>query len=84
MLQWIKSNFQWIKSNFQPFTIGQKVWLEARNLKTVYNKKIAPKREGPFQITNVLSPLTYSLQLPPTWRVKMMFMDRITQDHPWN
>jgi len=64
---------QRIKSNFQPFTIGQKVWLEAWNLKTIYNKKIAPKREGPFQITNVLSPLTYLLQLPPTWRIHNAF-----------
>jgi len=64
---------QWIKSNFQPFTIGQKVWLEAWNLKTIYNKKIAPKREGPFQITNVLSPLTYSLQLPPMWHIHNAF-----------
>jgi len=64
---------QWIKSNFQPFTIGQKVWLEAWNLKTIYNKKIALKREGPFQITNVLSPLTYSLQLPPTWHIHNVF-----------
>ena len=64
---------QRIKSKFQPFTIGQKVWLEARNLKTIYNKKIAPKREGPFQIMNVLSPLTYSLQLPPTWRIHNAF-----------
>jgi hypothetical protein len=55
---------QWITSNFQPFIIGQKVWLEARNLKMIYNKKIAPKCEGPFTITNVLSPLTYSLDLP--------------------
>jgi hypothetical protein len=64
---------QQIKSNFQLFTIGQKVWLEAQNLKTIYNKKIAPKREGPFQITTVLSPLTYSLQLPPTWRIHNAF-----------
>jgi len=64
---------QQIKSNFQPFTIGQKVWLEARNLKTIYNKKIAPKREGPFQIMNILLPLTYSLQLPPMWHIHNAF-----------
>jgi len=62
-----------LQRNFQPFTIGQKVWLEAWNLKTIYNKKITPKREGPFQITNILSPLTYSLQLPPTWRIHNAF-----------
>ena len=40
-----------IKSDFKPFTLGQKVWLEARNLKTMYNKKIKPKREGPLDST---------------------------------
>jgi len=64
---------QRIKSNFKPFLVGQKVWLEARNLKTVYNKKIAPKREGPFEIAKVLSPLTYSLRLPSTWRIHNAF-----------
>jgi hypothetical protein len=64
---------QRIKSNFQPFIIGQKVWLEARNLKTIYNKKITPKREEPFEITKILSPLTYSLSLPDTWRIHNAF-----------
>jgi hypothetical protein len=64
---------QRIKSNFQPFPLGQKVWLEARNLKTIYNKKIAPKREGPFEINKVLSPLTYSLKLLSTWRIHNVF-----------
>jgi hypothetical protein len=64
---------QQITSNFQPFIIGQKVWLEAQNLKTIYNKEIAPKREGPFTITNVLSPLTYSLNLPLMWHIHNVF-----------
>ena len=39
----------WIKSKFTPFKIGDKVWLEAWNLKrNVINPKFAPKREGPF------------------------------------
>ena len=64
---------QHIKSNFTPFVVGQRVWLEAKNLKTIYNKKMAPKHEGPFQITKVLSPLTYSLSLPVTWRIHNAF-----------
>ena len=64
---------QRIKSNFTPFVLGQKVWLEAKNLKMIYNKKMAPKREGPFQITKVLSPLTYSLSLPAMWRIHNAF-----------
>ena len=54
------------KSNFKPFILGQKVWLEAHNLKTLYNKKIKPKQEGPFPITEVLNLITYYLALPLT------------------
>jgi hypothetical protein len=64
---------QRITSNSEPFKLGQKVWLEGKNLKTIYNKKIAPKREGPFKITKLLSPLTYSLNLPPTWCIHNVF-----------
>ena len=62
-----------IKSDFKPFTLGQKVWLKARNLKTMYNKKIKPKREGPFPIAEVLGPITYRLTLPPSWKIHDVF-----------
>ena len=62
-----------IKSDFKPFTLGQKVWLKACNLKTMYNKKIKPKREGPFPITEVLSLITYRLALPPSWKIHNVF-----------
>ena len=58
----------------KPFEKGDKVWLEAKNLKTRYQtKKMAPKREGPFEIKEVLSPLTYQLTLPIQWKVHNMF-----------
>ena len=46
----------WRKSTFVPFKKGDKVWLDSRNLKTTYHKKMKPKleREGPFPITDVL------------------------------
>ena len=56
-----------IKSTFTPFKKGQKVWLDSRHLKTNYHKKMAPKREGPFEIEDVLGPLTYRLKLPESW-----------------
>ena len=46
---------------FTPFKKGDKVWLDSRNLKTIYHKKMKPKREGPFLITEVLGPVTYRL-----------------------
>ena len=52
------------KSTFVPFKIGDKVWLDTRNLKTNHHKKIGPKREGLFEITKVIGPVTYQLRLP--------------------
>ena len=49
------------------------VWLDSRNLKTIYHKKMKPKREGPFSITEVLGPVTYRLQLPVTWWIHNVF-----------
>ena len=46
------------KLTFVPVKKGDKVWLDSRNLKTVYHKKMKPKREGPFPITEVLGPVT--------------------------
>jgi hypothetical protein len=58
---------------FIPITIGQKVWLDTRNMKTNYHKKMAPKLEGPFKIEEVLGPVTYQLKLPNTWKIHNVF-----------
>ena len=42
-------------------------------LKTIYHKKMKPKQEGPFRITEVLGPLTYRLQLPTSWGIHNVF-----------
>jgi hypothetical protein len=62
-----------IKSNFVPFKKGQMVWLDSRHLKTNYHKKMAPKREGLFEIEEVLGPVTYQLKLPESWRIHKVF-----------
>ena len=61
------------KNLFVPFKKGQKVWLDTRNLKMNYRKKMAPKQEGPFEIGEVLGPVTYRLKLPTTWRIHNVF-----------
>ena len=61
------------KSTFTPFKKGDKVWLDSRNLKTIYHKKMAPKREGPFIIAEVLGPITYRLQLLGSWKIHNIF-----------
>ena len=60
--------------NFFPWKVGDKVWLEATNFRLNYpSRKLAPKRQGPFEIAQVLSPLTYCLCLPSTWKIHDIF-----------
>ena len=61
------------RSTFTPFKLGDRVWLDTRNLKTNHHKKIGPRREGPFKITRVIGPVTYQLELPRTWRIHNVF-----------
>ena len=59
-----------ITREFKPFKLHDKVWLESKHLKLRYaSKKLAPKREGPFKIIEVLSPLNYRLELLKSWKI---------------
>ena len=50
------------------------MWIEAHNLKwQIINPKFAPKQEGPFTIMKVLSPITYKLRLPKSWKIHPTF-----------
>ncbi|CAA7267150.1 unnamed protein product [Cyclocybe aegerita] len=63
-----------LRSTFKPFKKGEKVWLNAKNLKLPYaTKKISTKREGPFLIKDVLGPVTYRLSLPDSWKIHDIF-----------
>src|SRR5579863_7841026 len=54
--------------------VGQKVWLEAKNLPLPHGTiKLAPKRHGPFQIIRVISPVAYQLELPHQWNIHPVF-----------
>jgi hypothetical protein len=67
---------RWAHSKYLGWTfkIGDKVWLEGRNLRTEQpTAKLAPKHHGPFPIKKVLSPITYQLTLPPTWKIHDVF-----------
>uniref|UniRef100_A0A0W0GF26 RNA-directed DNA polymerase n=2 Tax=Moniliophthora roreri TaxID=221103 RepID=A0A0W0GF26_MONRR len=60
--------------NLDKFEKGQKVWLEGKNLSLGYpSPKLSPKREGPFEITEILGPVTYRLKLPFQWRIHPVF-----------
>ena len=56
------------------WNVSQKVWLEAKNLPLPYGTlKMAPRHHGPFQITQVISPVAYQLDLPPQWNIHPVF-----------
>ncbi len=57
------------------FKVGDKVLLSSRNiaLKTPGSNKLLPKYLGPFAVTQVLSPVTYRLELPSTMKCHNVF-----------
>jgi hypothetical protein len=42
-------------------------------MKTNYHEKMALKGEGPFEVEEVLGPVTYQLKLITTWKVHNVF-----------
>ena len=63
-----------ITTKFVPWKVGDKVWLEGKNLHLHYPaRKLASKREGPFEISRVISPIAYHLQLLPMWKIRDVF-----------
>ena len=65
----------WVKHCDTPkYTVGDRVWLDGRNLKTNHpTSKLAPQRHGPFVISQVMSPVSYRLELPHQWRIHPVF-----------
>ncbi len=56
------------------FKVRDKMLLNSKNLKTTQPKaKLSDKRHGPFEITDILGPVTYCLKLPPKWRIHPVF-----------
>ncbi|QRW26785.1 Retrotransposable element Tf2 protein [Rhizoctonia solani] len=52
------------------YSIGEKVWLDAKNVEIRSNSnKLDPKRLGPFKITEKISSHAYRLELPETMKI---------------
>jgi hypothetical protein len=63
-----------ITQKFIPFKKDDEVWLDSKNLKLPYpTRKLALKREGPFPIIEVITPLSYRLKLPDQWKIHPVF-----------
>jgi len=49
-----------IGMKFTPWKVEAKVWLDSQNLKINFpSRKLAPRREGPFKISQIIPPYTY-------------------------
>ena len=70
-----KAQKSWIKNKNTPqFKEGDLVWLEGRHLWTNQpTAKLAPKRHGPFKVTQVMSLVNYRLELPTQWSIHTVF-----------
>ena len=58
---------------YKKFEVGDKVWLDARNLHLKTTRKLTPRRLGPFEIIKEISPVVYKLRLPSAWRIHNVF-----------
>lgn len=62
--------------------IGDQVWLDVKNLKTQYpSAKLAPKREGPFEIIGKVGSSSFALELPKQWRIHNVFHASLLKEY---
>jgi len=62
------------------FEIGQKVWLNAKHVKTIRpTKKLDDKKIGPFEIIQKIGTHAYKLQLPPSMRIHPVFLSSLLE-----
>ena len=78
-----KAQSLWQKSpHFLRYHVDQQVWLEGTHLCTTHpTNKLRAKRFGPFKILEVLSPVTYRLELPASWKIHNAFYAAVL--HPY-
>jgi hypothetical protein len=71
----IKAQRSWVKHHDTPkYKEGDLVWLEGKNLRINQpTAKLAPRRHGPFKITQVMSTINYHLELPTQWSIHPVF-----------
>jgi Chromo (CHRromatin Organisation MOdifier) domain len=70
------------RTTFRPYQKGQKVWIEGTNIRTTHpTTKLRAKRFGPFQITEVISPTIYCIQLPTQWKIHDTFHAALLHPH---
>jgi hypothetical protein len=71
----IKAQQSWVKHcDIPKYKEGDLVWLEGKNLHVNQpTAKLAPRRHGPFKVTQVMSAVNYRLELPTQWSIHPVF-----------
>ncbi|QRW15692.1 Retrotransposable element Tf2 protein [Rhizoctonia solani] len=73
-LRMTKERMAGIKGIILEYSIGEKVWLDAKNVEICLNSyKLDPKCLGPFKITKKISSHAYGLELPDTLKIHNVF-----------
>jgi len=55
-----------------PYHVGDKVWLEGKNISTLApSLKLTPRRYGPFPILSAFNDITFRLNLPIGWWARL-------------
>jgi len=75
LAQKLLQNVQSCKDNKKLTEIkeGDQVWLEGRNLSIAGNRKLSPKRYGPFKVLQKISPVAMRLDLPTSMKIHNVF-----------
>jgi len=75
LAQKLLQNVQSRKDNKRLMEIkeGDQVWLEGRNLSIAGNRKLSPKRYGPFKVSQRISPVAMQLDLPKSMKIHNVF-----------
>ena len=53
--------------------VGDKVWLEGKNLSVTGSRKLLPQRYGPFTIKQQIGQVAYKLELPSCMKIYNVF-----------
>ena len=58
---------------YKKFEVGDKIWLDTRNLHLKMTRKLTPRQLGPFEVIEEILPVVFKLKLPEAWRVHNVF-----------
>ncbi|QRW23230.1 Retrotransposable element Tf2 protein [Rhizoctonia solani] len=73
-LRMTKERMAGVKGTTPEYTVGEKVWLDAKNVEIQSNSnKLDPKRLGPFEVTKKISSHAYRLKLPESLKIHDVF-----------